>query len=88
MTAIATSALTCLAAGRGEDPSGAGGVVLVAGVALAGLLIAVAAVFLVSRTIRARRIGSQAHERSEQPLPSEQGRPWSSSNPSSGPGER
>ncbi len=87
MTAIATY-VTYLAEGRGEDPSGAGGVLLVAGIALAVLLIAGTAVFLVSRTIRARRVGSQAHGRSEQPLPSEQGRPWSSSDPNSGSSER
>lgn len=88
MTAIATFALTYLAEGRGEDPSGAGGVLLVAGIALAVLLIAGTALFFVSRTVRARRAGGQAEGPSEQPLPSEQGRPWSSSSPDAGPGER
>jgi hypothetical protein len=76
---LQTLALVPLAQGRGDDPGGAGGVLLVVGIALGLLLLAAAALFLVSRSFRARRERERAAAPAEQPLPSEQGRPWSSS---------
>jgi multisubunit Na+/H+ antiporter MnhB subunit len=82
MTALASplhaTVLNYIAEGRGEDPSGAGGVLLVVGIALAVLLIAGSALYLVSRSFRTRRAKNQSAETVERPLPSEQGRPWSS----------
>lgn len=64
--------------GRGDDPSGAGGVVTVVGIALLATLIAVAALFLVSRLVRKRRESDREAQTTRAPLPSEEGRPWSS----------
>ena len=82
MTALAsqlyTPALTYIAVGRGENPGGVGGVLLVVGIALALILVAGTALYFVSRRFRARRERSRSAEAVEQQLPSEQGRPWSS----------
>ena len=64
--------------GRGGDPSGVGGVLVVVGIAVLVALTAAAALFLALRGIRARRSADRSAEPVEQPLPSEQGRPWSS----------
>ena len=73
-----TAVLTYIAQGRGEDPGGAGGVLLIVGIALGVVLIAGGALYLVTRSFRARREKNRSAETVEQPLPSEQGRPWSS----------
>jgi len=70
--------LTYFAQGRGEDPGGAGGVLVVIGIALAVVLIATGALYLVTRSFRTRREKNRSAQAVEQPLPSEQGRPWSS----------
>jgi hypothetical protein len=62
--------------GRGDDPSGSGGVVTVVGIALLVVLIAAGALFLVSRMARKRRESDR--DAGTAPLPSEEGRPWSS----------
>lgn len=72
------AALLHFAEGRGQDPGGAGGVLLVVGIAAAALLIAAVALYLVTRSFRARREKNRSAETVERPLPSEQGRPWSS----------
>lgn len=64
--------------GRGDDPSGAGGVVTVVGIALLATLIALAALFLVMRMARRRRESDREARTARAPLPSEEGRPWSS----------
>ena len=58
--------------GRGEDPSRAGGALLVVGIALVVVLLAAGALFLVSRVARSRRARSAEAVRS--PLPSEEGK--------------
>jgi hypothetical protein len=65
--------------GRGDDPSGAGGVVTVVGIALLAVLVAGGVLFLITRMARRRR-GEAEPEGSaaRAPLPSEEGRPWSS----------
>lgn len=68
--------LTADEPGRGDDPGGIGGVLVVVGIALLVLLLAAGALFLVSRLMRSRR-DRQAHT-ARAPLPSEEGRPWSS----------
>jgi hypothetical protein len=62
--------------GRGGDPSGAGGVLLVVGIAVLAVLVAGTALFLVSRLMRSRR--DRQAQTARAPLPSEEGRPWSS----------
>jgi hypothetical protein len=64
--------------GRGDDPSGAGGVVTVVGIALLALLIALGALFLITRLVRRRRDTDAEGRTVRAPLPSEEGRPWSS----------
>ena len=67
------AALTYFAQGRGEDPGGAGGVLGVIGIALAVVLVAGGALYLVTRSFRARREKNRSAQAVEQPLPSEQG---------------
>ena len=64
--------------GRGEDASGPGGVLIVIGIALLVALTAAAALFLLPRVLRGRRSADRSSGESERPLPSEEGRPWSS----------
>ena len=62
--------------GRGDDPSGGGGVLIVVGIAVLAVLIAGGALFAVSRLMRSRR--ERQADTARGPLPSEEGRPWSS----------
>ncbi len=64
--------------GRGEDPSDAGGVLLVVGIALLSVIIAIAAVYLVIRLYQRRREANRGARTVERPIPAEEGRPWSS----------
>jgi hypothetical protein len=61
--------------GRGDDPGGVGGVLIVVGIAVLVALIAAVALFMVSR---ARSRGNRRPQTTRAPLPSEEGRPWSS----------
>jgi hypothetical protein len=61
--------------GRGDDPGGVGGVLIVVGIAVLVALIAAGALFLVSR---ARSRQNRRPQTTRAPLPSEEGRPWSS----------
>lgn len=61
--------------GRGDDPGGVGGILIVVGIAVLVALIAAVALFMVSR---ARRRGNRRPQTTRAPLPSEEGRPWSS----------
>lgn len=68
--------------GRGEDPSGTGGVLIVVGIVVVAALAAAAGVLLAMRLLKARREAERAEsEPAEQPLPSEEGRAWSSERP-------
>lgn len=70
--------LTSHGPGRGDVPSDEGGVLVVVGIALVAVLAVALAVFLVMRRVRAQRDVERSGETVDQPLPSEQGRPWSS----------
>ena len=81
MTAALVPAATALLAqstGRGETASDAGGVLIVVGIALLALLVAAAVLYALTRRARSRRAAEPSTEGDERPLPSEQGRPWSS----------
>lgn len=53
-------------------------VLVIVGIAAAVALIALAAVYLVPRAVTKRREADQTARTVERPLPSEEGRPWSS----------
>lgn len=64
--------------GRGENPSGPGGFVIIAGIALLLLLVAIAARVLLPRLVKKRREADTSGATADAPLPSEEGRRWSS----------
>lgn len=64
--------------GRGEDLSGGAGVLTIVGIALLSTLLALGALFLVVRLLRRRRESDRHGRTARAPLPSEEGRPWSS----------
>lgn len=64
--------------GRGGDLEGAGGIVLIVGIALAVLLIALGAGFVAMRGYRRRREAAREGEAVRHETASEQGRPFSS----------
>lgn len=64
--------------GRSENPSGPGGVVIIVGIALLFLVVVVGARLLLPRLVRKRREADRSGATAEAPLPSEEGRPWSS----------
>lgn len=64
--------------GRGGDVEGAGGIVLIVGIAVAVLVIAAAAGLLVMRGYRRRREAAGTGETVRHETASEQGRPFSS----------
>jgi hypothetical protein len=53
-------------------------VLVIVGIAVAVALIAVVAVYLVPRAVTRRREADRSARTVERPLPSEEGRPWSS----------
>ena len=53
-------------------------VLVIVGIAVAVALIAVVAVYLVPRAVTRRREADRSARPVERPLPSEEGRPWSS----------
>ena len=81
MTAAAVKVALVLAQspGRSENPSDAGGVLIVVGIALGVLLVAAVALTLLLRARRGRGAAAPATDASDRSeLPSEQGRPFSS----------
>jgi hypothetical protein len=53
-------------------------VLVIVGIAVAVALIAIVAVYLVPRAVTRRREADRSARTVERPLPSEEGRPWSS----------
>ncbi|HEV2075381.1 MAG TPA: hypothetical protein VGR10_04020 [Thermoleophilaceae bacterium] len=81
MLATLTEALLILqteSPGRGEDVGGAGGVLIVIGIALLALAIVGGAGFLLLRGYRERRAADRSGETVRRKTASEEGRPFSS----------